>query len=166
MDARHADAGGREGAPLPTDQTLQLHGWLELELPGSPTSGTADGFSARGQVSPFGGVRLVFSDIAGPRDERCGWVTFVAESGDSLYGSGREAGPLLTVAVDGGTGALDGASGWVRVSRSDRGTSACGVDGEIHIGQRGPTTEAPPPHHRRLGTWKRGRERTAGGAGT
>lgn len=142
MDHGPIDTGGRddpEGTVSPSASVdsarFTIRGWLEPEaapVPGAPD--TVAAFAARGQAAPFGRIRLVCVP-AGPDSGRTpgsGWATVIVDPGDSLYGSVADDGVALAITVEGGTGMLDGATGWMRVGRGD-GATAAGVTGEIRV---------------------------------
>ena len=137
---------------------LAMRGWLEPDgrgLPEPAADGAVPGFAASGQVAPLGRVRLVCSSTGrtpGARPSAPSWVTVIAASGESLYGSVRDEGAVLMVQVAGGTGPLDGASGWIRISRADSGVRSVGVEGEIRLGMPGRTSGTPACRKGRLGT--------------
>jgi len=141
-------------------QRFDLRGWLEPEAARvSAMSRQEAGYTATGQVAPFGAVRLVYALVDDRAVEERGWVTLVLDGGDSLYGPAHDGRATLAVVVDGGTGVLDGASGWMRISRGDTGTSAMTVTGEVLAEPVG----SPPRHHlRTIGDWER-TKRAVGG---
>ncbi len=154
--------GRRDGS----SRRCVVRGWLEPDGPDWPhhLDEPIPGFSAAGQVAPFGVLRLVCTSSGGTRTA-VGWATVIAEGGDSLYGALRSERLELVVDVDGGTGRLDGATGWIRIEPPAGGAGSAGVTGELWF-PPGATTVPPPADHRHLGTYERsGREPAAGGAG-